>query len=79
MKTGRNDACPCGSGRKYKNCCLDKRASLPAGQRIMLGIIAVVVVTGLLVIFVTVRDHDYSNSGGGIKVWSEEHQHWHYE
>jgi tetratricopeptide (TPR) repeat protein len=23
-KTGRNDACPCGSGKKYKHCCLDK-------------------------------------------------------
>jgi len=23
-KTGRNDPCPCGSGRKYKNCCLGK-------------------------------------------------------
>lgn len=22
MKTGRNDPCPCGSGRKYKHCCL---------------------------------------------------------
>ena len=21
-KIGRNDACPCGSGRKYKKCCL---------------------------------------------------------
>lgn len=21
----RNDACPCGSGKKYKNCCLDKK------------------------------------------------------
>jgi uncharacterized protein YecA (UPF0149 family) len=21
---GRNDPCPCGSGRKYKHCCLDK-------------------------------------------------------
>lgn len=21
-KIGRNDACPCGSGKKYKNCCL---------------------------------------------------------
>ena len=20
-KTGRNDECPCGSGKKYKNCC----------------------------------------------------------
>ena len=23
-KVGRNDPCPCGSGKKYKNCCLDK-------------------------------------------------------
>ncbi len=24
VKIGRNDPCPCGSGKKYKNCCLDK-------------------------------------------------------
>jgi len=23
-KVGRNDPCPCGSGRKYKHCCLGK-------------------------------------------------------
>jgi len=23
-KTGRNDLCPCGSGKKYKKCCLGK-------------------------------------------------------
>ena len=23
-KIGRNEPCPCGSGKKYKNCCLDK-------------------------------------------------------
>lgn len=23
-KVGRNDPCPCGSGRKYKNCCMDQ-------------------------------------------------------
>jgi len=22
-KIGRNDACPCGSGRKYKKCCIN--------------------------------------------------------
>jgi len=25
MKTGRNDPCPCGSGKKYKQCCLVKQ------------------------------------------------------
>jgi tetratricopeptide (TPR) repeat protein len=24
LKTGRNEPCPCGSGKKYKKCCLDK-------------------------------------------------------
>ncbi|MBP9639158.1 MAG: SEC-C domain-containing protein [Enterococcus sp.] len=23
-KIGRNDPCPCGSGKKYKKCCLGK-------------------------------------------------------
>ncbi len=26
MKIGRNDPCPCGSGKKYKKCCLGKEA-----------------------------------------------------
>ena len=25
-KTGRNDPCPCGSGKKYKHCCLGRRS-----------------------------------------------------
>ena len=24
MKIGRNEPCPCGSGKKYKKCCLNK-------------------------------------------------------
>ena len=30
MKLGRNDVCPCGSGKKYKHCCLNPPAVLPA-------------------------------------------------
>jgi len=31
-RVGRNDPCPCGSGRKYKNCCMRKDlAAAPAG------------------------------------------------
>jgi len=30
MKIGRNDACPCGSGKKYKKCCLNKNNVIPA-------------------------------------------------
>jgi uncharacterized protein len=24
QKSGRNDPCPCGSGKKYKNCCMNR-------------------------------------------------------
>ena len=27
VKIGRNDPCPCGSGKKYKNCCLNRNLS----------------------------------------------------
>ena len=30
---GRNDDCPCGSGRKFKRCCWDKRATRAGGPR----------------------------------------------
>jgi methionyl aminopeptidase len=30
MKFGRNDPCPCGSGLKYKKCCLGKEGKMPA-------------------------------------------------
>lgn len=29
--TGRNQPCPCGSGKKYKRCCLPRERSAPAG------------------------------------------------
>ncbi len=32
-KTGRNDPCPCGSGKKFKKCCLGKAASPPMSKQ----------------------------------------------
>lgn len=43
MKAGRNDPCPCGSGKRYKKCCLAKdqaaraigpKAFLPAASAV---------------------------------------------
>jgi hypothetical protein len=28
MKTGRNDVCSCGSGKKYKKCCFNKASTI---------------------------------------------------
>ncbi len=33
-KIGRNDPCPCGSGLKYKRCCIDEPSSLPPLSRL---------------------------------------------
>jgi len=30
VKIGRNDPCPCGSGKKYKKCCIEKDTPQPA-------------------------------------------------
>jgi tetratricopeptide (TPR) repeat protein len=32
-KTGRNDPCPCGSGKKYKQCCLARDEAAAAAAR----------------------------------------------
>jgi hypothetical protein len=31
MTVGRNDSCPCGSGKKFKKCCAAKRETTTAG------------------------------------------------
>ena len=33
-KPGRNDPCPCGSGKKHKRCCIDKK---PRERSVMIG------------------------------------------
>ena len=30
MKLGRNELCPCGSGKKYKRCCMDNKSKQQA-------------------------------------------------
>jgi hypothetical protein len=32
MTVGRNDPCPCGSGKKYKKCCADKDAAARSAE-----------------------------------------------
>jgi len=31
-EVGRNDACPCGSGKKYKNCCMNNSVATPMNE-----------------------------------------------
>jgi SEC-C motif len=78
-KVGRNDRCPCGSGKKYKNCCANKAGRMsPASWA---AIVALAVAAGVLVFFL------FNLSQGGPvvgdpacppgQVWSPEHGHCH--
>ena len=68
-RPGRNDACPCGSGKKFKHCCALKKDSFPS------GLIALLIVGALLAgLIVSVTSARSTNSG---RVWSPEHGHYH--
>jgi hypothetical protein len=69
-RPGRNEPCPCGSGRKFKQCCESKRDGFPSSVLALL--IAGVIIAALLVAFSSAR----SSTGQG-RVWSPEHGHYH--
>jgi hypothetical protein len=45
-KTGRNDACPCGSGRKFKKCCGRARAD-QRSSRVLIAVVGGLLLAGL--------------------------------
>jgi hypothetical protein len=77
MKVQRNAPCPCGSGKKYKHCCLIQQSKTPMSQRLLLAAVVLVLGAGAIAAFLAVRDG--GGDSGGRRVWSEEHQHWHTE
>ncbi len=73
---GRNDACHCGSGNKYKNCCLNKdKSSMKANVGI--GILIVVILLGLWLLGTAISNDDGVVDCPVGKIWSQEHQHCH--
>lgn len=71
-KVGRNESCPCGSGKKYKHCC-ESRSSGNRMSSLMIVVIAVAIVAAILASVFTEGD----TSAGPGKVWSAEHGHYH--
>ncbi len=75
-KTGRNDPCPCGSGKKYKQCCEAKAAEnttlLTKWVAVVVGILGLLVAVGIVVF-----TDDTSRDAPSGRVWSTEHGHWH--
>ena len=93
MRVGRNEPCPCGSGKKYKVCCEGKQ-SRGASPGLIALLVAIGIVAALGVV-ASMRQDDKPASvpaptaasntprkqpPGPVpagKVWSEEHGHWH--
>jgi hypothetical protein len=77
-KIGRNTPCPCGSGKKYKQCCEGKAAER---SNVVTKWIAVVVVgliaLGTIGFLASLSNADQSGATGTRRVWSVEHNHWH--
>lgn len=78
-KIGRNERCPCGSGKKYKNCCEGKGSRLtPANWA---TIAAIVLAVGVLAYFVVNAARSDGPSAGRTcppgQVWSPQHGHCH--
>jgi hypothetical protein len=50
MRIGRNEQCPCGSGRKLKNCCGERamKKKGPSGLMLLFGAILLIAAIGLV-------------------------------
>jgi hypothetical protein len=71
-KTGRNDLCPCGSGRKYKKCCEAKQRDSRGRTMLMVvgGALAAALIAGI-------ASFTGERASGPTRVWSPEHGHDH--
>ncbi len=81
MKVGRNDSCPCGSGRKYKHCCARRQTEREKVRDSISRAVFYVLVPLTLVVLVAVAVSALRRpeaTGEPEKVWSPAHNHWHY-
>ncbi len=71
-KVGRNDPCPCGSGKKYKQCCERKTQALsPTAWMVIVGVAVAVLVAIVLSITTSTPLTDARCPPG--QVWSPGH------
>ena len=75
MAQGRNDLCSCGSGKKYKKCCADKRQGSRLSM-LMVALLLAALAGGVYAAVVGFGDEGSANAAPG-RVWSPEHGHYH--
>jgi hypothetical protein len=73
-KAGRNDPCPCGSGRKYKKCHeVKERGGASQGRMLMLVVGAAVVAAAVAGVLSFTGDRGTSQT----RIWDPVHGHYH--
>jgi hypothetical protein len=75
-KAGRNDKCPCGSGKKFKHCCANKEQA-PWNSRLMMGVVVIVLLGAVYAGFSAINAGSAGGAAPPGKVWSAEHGHYH--
>jgi hypothetical protein len=75
MDVGRNDPCPCGSGKKYKRCHLNSNQGMSVQSKILISLGGVILLVCMVLLISSIRNFE---GGSTNRVWSEEHQHYHY-
>jgi hypothetical protein len=73
-KTGRNDLCPCGSGKKYKKCHEPLERSGGVRSRVMLFAVGGAVLVALLA---GIASFTGERGSGVTRVWDPAHGHYH--
>jgi hypothetical protein len=74
-KTGRNDHCPCGSGRKYKKCCEATERGGASKNRALIMIVGGAIVAAIAIGAVAFSTD--SAPGDGVRIWDPAHGHYH--
>ena len=72
-KPGRNDRCPCGSGRKYKKCCEAKTPGARSSRLLMIIVGASVIAA----IVIAMTSFTGTTTSSSVRIWSEAHGHYH--
>ena len=72
-KPGRNDLCPCGSGKKYKKCHEAKTDSAKTSRFLMIAVGAAV----LAALAAGVASFTTEGGSSSVRVWDPAHGHYH--
>jgi hypothetical protein len=72
-KIGRNDPCPCGSGKKYKRCCEETRQR--RGSNMLLYVVGTAILGALLLGIMELAGDRQAT--GPNRVWDASHGHYH--